>query len=596
MGLFSIFRRRETQPAPQEVQARYDAAQTTPLNQRHWSQADWLSADASLRPGIRRTLRIRARYEAANNSYLAGMLSTLATDLVGTGPRLQLILPEVPPEDPRVRQIEHAVHEWGRAIDLAAKLRTMRIARAVDGESFGVKVTNRRLEGVQLDLRLLEADQVANPTWILELGAIDGLRLDDDGNIVEWHVLRHHPGSLTFAGNTGEWVAADRVLHWANKTRPGQHRGVGEIVPALELFAMLRRYTLATVTAAETAADFAALIHTNTPSGAGATALPTWDTMPVVRGMAMALPEGWDATQMKPEHPTTTFDSFEKRLLNQIARCLNLPYIVAALDSSQASYSSMRGDYLVYRKTVNCLRQDLERNVLDPLLDDWLDEAALVRGLLPNGLPPVATWNWRWIWQGWEHVDPTKEADAQTIRLANNTTTLAEECSKAGNDWREVLRQRAAERALMAELGIPDEAASASSGTKQRSAALEDEPAVEAADDGYVPPQAARAEARRALEWRQEYGRGGTAVGVARARDIANGRALSLSTIARMVSYFARHEVDKKGQGWAPGEEGYPSAGRIAWGLWGGDSARRWAEGIWRKANASVDSDELIEG
>ena len=596
MGLFSLFRRREEQPAPQGVQARYDAAQTTPLNQRHWSQADWLSADAALHPGIRRTLRIRARYEAANNSYLAGMLSTLATDLVGTGPRLQLMLPEVPPEDPRVRQIEHAVHEWGRAIDLAAKLRTMRIARAVDGEAFGVKVTNRRLDGVQLDLRLLEADQVANPTWILELGAIDGLRLDDDGNVVEWHVLKHHPGSLTFAGNTGEWVPAGRVLHWANKVRPGQHRGIGEIVPALELFAMLRRYTLATVTAAETAADFAALIHTNTPSGAGATALPTWDTMPVVRGMAMALPEGWDATQMKPEHPTTTFDSFEKRLLNQIARCLNLPYIVAALDSSQASYSSMRGDYLVYRKTVNCLRQDLERNVLDPLLDDWLDEAALVRGLIPNGLPPVATWNWRWIWQGWEHVDPTKEADAQTIRLSNNTTTLADECSKAGTDWREVLRQRAAERALMAELGLPDEAAAAPAGTRQRSASLDGEPAVEAAEDGYVPPQAARAEARRALEWRQEYGRGGTAVGVARARDIANGRSLSLSTIARMVSYFARHEVDKKGQGWAPGEAGYPSAGRISWGLWGGDAARRWAEGIWRKANASVDSDELIEG
>jgi lambda family phage portal protein len=595
MGLFSIFRRRESQPAPQDVQARYDAAQTTPLNQRHWSQADWLSADAALHPGIRRTLRVRARYEAANNSYLAGMLSTLATDLVGTGPRLQLILPDVAPEDPRVRQIEHAVHEWGRAIDLAAKLRTMRIARAVDGEAFAVKVTNRRLEGVQLDVRLLEADQVANPTWILELGAIDGLRLDEDGNVSEWHVLQHHPGSLTWTSNIGDWVPAQRVLHWAHKTRAGQHRGVGEIVPALELFAMLRRYTLATVTAAETAADFAALIHTNTPSGAGATALPTWDTMPVVRGMAMALPEGWDATQMKPEHPTTTFDSFEKRLLNQIARCLNLPYIVAALDSSQASYSSMRGDYLVYRKTVGCLRQDLERNVLDPLLDDWLDEAALVNGLLPNGLPPVSRWNWRWIWQGWEHVDPVKEADAQTIRLANNTTTLADECSKGGSDWREVLRQRAAERALMAELGLPGEEAAAPDGTKRRSAALENEPEAEdvTAEDGYVPPQAAREEARRGLEWRREYGRGGTEVGVARARDIANGRALSLDTIGRMVSFFARHEIDKKAEGYRPGEKGYPSAGRIAAALWGGEPGRRWAESVWRKAKASWQSDDV---
>lgn len=453
----------ESRPiAVRPVRARYDAAQTTPMNQRHWAQADWLSADAALHPGIRRTLRVRARYEAANNSYLAGMLSTLATDMVGTGPRLQLEVPGLEPEDEKVRAVETNVFEWTQAIDLAAKLRTMRIARAVDGEVFARKINNPRIGDVQLDIQLLEADQVANPLWILQVGQIDGIKLDEYGNISQWHVLKNHPGSLTFAGNVGEWVDADKILHWSHRTRPGQHRGVGEVVPALELFAMLRRYTLATVTAAETAADFAALIHTNLPSGAnGAAALPEWDTMPIVRGMAMSLPDGWDATQMKPEHPTTTYSEFEKRLLNQIARCLNLPYIVAALDSSQASYSSMRGDYLVYRKGVSCLRADLERNVLDPLLGDWLEEAAVVRGLIPDGMPPIMTWNWRWIWQGWEHVDPTKEADAQTIRLSNNTTTLSDECSRVGMDWRQVLKQRAAEKTLMRELGIEDAAAPA---------------------------------------------------------------------------------------------------------------------------------------
>ena len=100
------------------------------------------------------------------------------------------------------------------------------------------------------------------------------------------------------------------------------------------------------------------------------------------------------------------------------------------------------------------------------------------------------------------------------------------------------------------------------------------------AADGHVPPQGAREEARRGLDWRKEFGRGGTEIGVARARDIANGRALSDDTIGRMVSYFARHEVDKQGQGWSPGEDGYPSAGRIAWALWGGDPGRTWANSI----------------
>ena len=117
----------------------------------------------------------------------------------------------------------------------------------------------------------------------------------------------------------------------------------------------------------------------------------------------------------------------------------------------------------------------------------------------------------------------------------------------------------------------------------------------EFADINMTPPEGARAEARRGLAWRQEHNRGGTAVGVARARDIARGANLSPSTIRRMVSYFARHEVDKKGQGWSPGQDGYPSAGRIAWALWGGDPGRSWANRIARQMDRR-DSQSLAYG
>jgi hypothetical protein len=93
--------------------------------------------------------------------------------------------------------------------------------------------------------------------------------------------------------------------------------------------------------------------------------------------------------------------------------------------------------------------------------------------------------------------------------------------------------------------------------------------------DGFVPPQAVRNNAKRGLKLREKHGRGGTAVGVARARDLSNGKAISLSTVNRMVSYFARHEVDKKGEGW-----GVDSAGYIAWLLWGGDAGKSWANSI----------------
>jgi len=85
-------------------------------------------------------------------------------------------------------------------------------------------------------------------------------------------------------------------------------------------------------------------------------------------------------------------------------------------------------------------------------------------------------------------------------------------------------------------------------------------------------------EATKGLEWRSEFGRGGTEVGIARARDIKNKKNLSIRTIKRMFSFFSRHEVDKKAQGFRPGEEGYPSNGRIAWALWGGDAGFSWSK------------------
>jgi len=98
--------------------------------------------------------------------------------------------------------------------------------------------------------------------------------------------------------------------------------------------------------------------------------------------------------------------------------------------------------------------------------------------------------------------------------------------------------------------------------------------------DGFKPTQEMAEEAQRGLEWRDEFNRGGTEIGVARARDISNKRNLSFDTVQRMNSYFARHEVDKEGEGFSPGEDGYPSAGRIAWALWGGDPGKTWAANI----------------
>jgi HK97 family phage portal protein len=93
----------------------------------------------------------------------------------------------------------------------------------------------------------------------------------------------------------------------------------------------------------------------------------------------------------------------------------------------------------------------------------------------------------------------------------------------------------------------------------------------------FIPSKDMKEEAQRAIEWRDAGRDGGTAVAWARANQIINGDKLSESTVLRMYSFFRRHEVDKQAEGFRPGEDGYPSAGRVAWAAWGGDAGYRWS-------------------
>jgi len=97
-------------------------------------------------------------------------------------------------------------------------------------------------------------------------------------------------------------------------------------------------------------------------------------------------------------------------------------------------------------------------------------------------------------------------------------------------------------------------------------------------DKTYTPTDGMAAAARRALKWHEEGHPGGTAVGLARANQLKNKENLTESTVLRMHSFFSRHAVDKQATGFSSGEEGFPSKGRVAWDLWGGDGGATWAE------------------
>ncbi len=98
------------------------------------------------------------------------------------------------------------------------------------------------------------------------------------------------------------------------------------------------------------------------------------------------------------------------------------------------------------------------------------------------------------------------------------------------------------------------------------------------AEKTYKPTDGMASAARRALKWKEEGKRGGTTVGLARANQLVKKESLSQSTVMRMHSFFSRHAVDKKATGFNSGEEGFPSPGRVAWDLWGGDAGASWSK------------------
>ncbi|MDD5699408.1 MAG: phage portal protein [Victivallaceae bacterium] len=439
-----------------QVTARFDAAQTTHDNRRHWAAADYLSADMEASPEVRRRLRARSRYEVANNSYAKGLELMLANDCIGTGPRLQMLTPDEDFND----EIEVEFMMWTEAVKLPAKLRTMRMARCQDGEAFAVMSTNPKVRHeVKLDLMLIEADRICSDLiWLPDDKSVDGISFDAWGNPAAYRVLKYHPGDTQYyaLGDEAVTVPSDYMLHIFRQDRPGLHRGVPELAPALPLFAQLRDYNLAVLSAAQAAADFAAILYTDAPPNGEADEVDPMALIALERNMLLTMPGGWKMDQLDPKQPASSHAEFVKVILSEIARCVCSTYGSVAGDFSGFNYASGRLDNQIYHKSILVDRSFWQTEILNRVFDIWIREYMLSR--------PFSVGSWTripryprhgWYWDAFVHVDPTKETKAQTSRLENHTTTLAAECAKDGHDYLAVLRQRSKELRMMRELQIP---------------------------------------------------------------------------------------------------------------------------------------------
>jgi lambda family phage portal protein len=437
--------------APQVVQAKFDLAQTTSENRKHWASADGLSARAAISPAVRRVVRIRSRYEAENNSWYAGILRTAVNHIIGNGPRLQMLTGN-PDADKRV---EKAFRQWAQRIDLADMLRTITEAYWRDGETFVMRSERPRNYPLTLDLRILESDQISNP-WVASTYndpfIDDGIRFDRDTNEIDVYVYDHHPGSnVPVSTLTGNWYSSREVLHLFRADRPGQTRGVPRATPALQTLPIMRRQELATLYSAETAANFAMFLKSNSPAIDPSSSPADFAEIEIARNMLTTLPAGWEIGQIEPKQPGPLYEMFQRQALQSFSRCTNMPYTLAAGTGKDANFSSFKGDMKnVWEPEVRCEQSRIEFSIIEPVFRWFLESAIYAPGLL-DGLPPFEHIDHRWHWPPLPELDAVDSATAAEIRITTGQSTMTDEHARRGNDW-ETEAARAA-----ADFGIPVE-------------------------------------------------------------------------------------------------------------------------------------------
>lgn len=413
------------------IKARYDAAQTSSQNTRHWANADALGAVTANSPAVRTTLRNRSRYEYANNSYYNGMTRTIAYHTIGTGPTIQ-VSNGGNEETEIARKVELEWRKSARSMGLASKLITARQSRTRDGEVFLMLTTNRNIPGkVKLDFQVIEADRIYSPLGMLpQANHVDGIDYDEWGN-PERYWLHSHPGENGMLQEQPVPVSAQFMIHLFREDRPGQRRGIPEFTPALPLFAILRRYTMASVAAAETAANISVYLKTAALPD-DMSAVEPWQSVALEQNTMMTLPDGYDIAQLKAEQPTSTHEVFTRSIVKEIARCGDIPYNVAAGDSSAYNYASGKLDYQNFDRSIEVDRDYTERAFLDRLFEEWSNEAALADVIPRIPLDSEITHEWRW--PAPRSIDAKTDATANEISLRSGQLSLPTLYARQGQD------------------------------------------------------------------------------------------------------------------------------------------------------------------
>lgn len=436
---------------------RWESADTDRLNEKHWSSAKttWINQDIIAKLDV---LRQRCAYEAANNPFVEGVINTHITDIVGAnGPTLQ-----IHSDDTAFSDAAEAVwRAWWRLPDINYKYSGADILAQwirscwVNGEYLTQMLYMRPNETSRSTLRLLNLDprRLQTPTTSARGDRIMmGVERDANGRALAYYITAEPVGELDITNIETTRITAPFMLHGFRPLEPGQARGIPWLAPALQMIADMRDYDAQVLDAARAAADNAVLLTTKHEDAA----FVEYDgSVEIERRTISTMPPGWEATQLRPEHPMVNYIEYRAERLREIGRMVSMPLMMVRLDSANHNYSSARFDAQVYHRSNAVLKAWLQKDALDTLARKVFNERIAAGELQP--LPK--DFQLSWTWPTAPHVDPTKEATAEKLRLANGTTTLTNACAEHGLDFEQVVEQRKKEIELLKAAGLYQEPA-----------------------------------------------------------------------------------------------------------------------------------------
>ena len=318
-------------------------------------------------------------------------------------------------------------------------------------------VTKRANMPYDLRICLIEADRLSNPNGIVDPHIIGGVETNDAGEVVAYHISKHHPLSydMTETGWTrveawGAKTGRRNVLHIMNRERIGQRRGVPFLAPVIEALKQLGRYTDAELVAAVVSGMFTVFIEKESASSDGGfgeiipedAQVDAGDdsTIELAPGAIVDLNEGEKAHDMNPGRPNTAFDGFVVAICRQIGAALEIPYELL-VKNFNASYSASRGALLEAWKMFRMYRTWLANDFCQPVYEEWLAEA-VAKGRIPapgffsDPLIRKAYTGAEWNGPAQGLLNPVQEVTAAEKRVQNGFSTRDREAMEMnGSDF-----------------------------------------------------------------------------------------------------------------------------------------------------------------